>query len=822
MTAFLLTVFICASEVKHPVYPPDYTHEQTDALKKAVAPAMALSVQELYDLVPEQSGIFFCGCPNCDGGAQEHALQWHLGMGDTVQCRYCGMQFPNEHFTSNRSTTLATPSGGIHEYRWYENEEGRQYYFEARAWYEQWQWTRDMALKLANLYALTGDFEYGSRAAAIVGRYAQVFPDYAIRFDYPFRPVRFWPADQKWPYEPGFEPFRGAKFSWWGYGDIPSRLALAYDLLASGDVFERMSDLLGTDIRTRIERDLIRLGYEFVVANPDDYTNMSPGMYCDMIIAGRVLGAPEMVREALERAHTLVETQFFADGWWRECAPSYHWQTLGTLEAIVRALRGYSDPALGPEPPAGEALLAEFIPMLARARQAGEEALLPDGRIMPLNDTWASDRRAPLSESVSRLWPHMGHAILGAGTGETQFQVHINWNASYGHTHLDTGAILLFAHGKEMLSDIGYTHTRYRNWVINSASHNMVVVDQRSQPLKYNQPAMGGNLLFFDDADPHVQLVDLDASPAYPECSIYRRRLLHVHLREGFDYVVDCFDVAGGATHDFFLHGSADEPGTLQTAIELHEPVASLVPDWGGTEPYTGEDCTDTSGERHHPYAFLRNIRAGACEGPLRLTWRYGDTGLTTCLFPEPLSTACQFQSPAIRPAGEVDQHLDDHLMEGFLIRHSGGTSRFLAVHIPWESTEWVTEVTQQAHELTITHETGRETIRLDENRITVTSSEGWEYATGTPAAGKIEAIHTENGEAVIVCDCDVPPAGILRLEAADGRTLCLRAARMDGNRVVLAEDPGLTLDAASQGAVMRFHPRATLPGPLTWTVWPR
>ena len=820
MTAIIVFSLLSASAVNHPVYPPDYGQAQIENLKEAVAPAMAMSPRELYDLVPKQSGIYFCGCPHCDGGTQEHALEWSLGMGDTVKCRYCGMVFPNEEYAPNRAKVLTAPSGAVQEYRWYESEAGRQYFFEARAWYDQWAWTQQMAWKLANLYALTGGNEYGDRAAMIVGRYARVFPDYAVRFDYPFQPVRFWPADQKWPYDPDIAPFRGAKFYWWGYRDIPSRLAIAYDLLAAGDSFERMKEMLGPDIRARIEQDLIRLGYEFVAANPDDYTNMSPGMYCDMVVAGRVIGDAGMVHEAVNRTRTLVESQFFADGWWRECAPSYHWQTVGALGEVVRVVHGYSDPPEYPGPRFENVDFAELIPMLAKAREVGQEGVLPNGRCMPVNDTWSTHMQAPLGESVSRLWPHMGHAVLGAGAGNAQFQLHINWNASYGHTHMDTGAILLFAHGKELLSDIGYTHTRYRNWTINSASHNMVVVDQRSQRLGYDQPAMAGNLLFFDDTDPHVRVVDLDASPAYPSCSVYRRRLIHVHVNEGQDYFVDCFDVTGGETHDYFLHGCADEQGVLETSIELTSPVPSLVPDWGGTRPHTGEDCVDTSGEKHHPYVFLRNILSAACGGPVRITWRYGDTGLMTFLFPEDASTAYRFQSPAIRPADEVDQNLEQHLMDGFMLRHTGGASRFVAVHAPFKTHEWVSGVTLNDGEVTVQRGTVQDSIVVNGEGIAVTSSEGWGYAMGEPVKGGVESIVEQAGEATIVCDREAPPAGIVRLEFGGARTMCLRTARIEGNRIVLAENPGFDFDAAAGRTSLRFHPRETIPGPITWTIW--
>ena len=50
-----------------------------------------------------------------------------------------------------------------------------------------------------------------------------------------------------------------------------------------------------------------------------------------------------------------------------------------------------------------------------------------------------------------------------------------------------------------------------------------------------------------DLAGPPVQVVEVDALPAYNDrCKTYRRMLVHVHVDEGRDYVVDVFDVVGG------------------------------------------------------------------------------------------------------------------------------------------------------------------------------------------------------------------------------------------------------------------------------------
>ena len=167
-----------------------------EALKRAVTPFMAMSIKEVIAVVPSASGIYFIGCPNCHGGAQEMGvLNWEPGMGDKVKCKFCEMEFPNERFPNNKEKVIIAPSGAKQVYRYYQNNEGREYYFEPHAWYERWKWIQQASYQLSQLWVLTGNNEYGDRAAAITGRFAQVFPDYAVRYDYPNVPVKFFPAN---------------------------------------------------------------------------------------------------------------------------------------------------------------------------------------------------------------------------------------------------------------------------------------------------------------------------------------------------------------------------------------------------------------------------------------------------------------------------------------------------------------------------------------------------------------------------------------------------------------------------------------------------
>jgi len=496
---------------------------------------MKLSLGEVINEVPVASGIFFVGCPNCKGGAQEmNVFNWEPQLGNKVICRYCQMIFPNTEFPNNKKKTIMPPGGSPQEYRYYENSEGKEYYFEAHAWYRKWMWIRNAAGDLGQLWKITGEVSYADRAAAILGRFAQVFPDYAIRYDYPNRPVKFFPAGQKWPYE-GLVPYRGAKWSWWGYSDIPVQMAGVYNNLKNGYNWSRMDSVLGPETEKRVINDLLRLGYDFTVANPETYTNMSPRLYRDMITLGRILNDPAMVHEGVDRFNEFIKKGFFADGWWKEGTVSYHDQTVRGLKGVAKSAQGYTDPPEWEGERFENLDLLDEVPVFKKAVEVGQDAILPNGRKIPINDTWFHSKTDPTEKTSSRLWPSLGNAALGNGTGEDQMMVNINWSGNYGHSHYDNASIIFFAEGEELLSDIGYTHTKYRGWTVYTASHNTVVIDQKGQDIGTNENPVTGRLLFYDDTHEHVKTIDVDASPAYEQAKTYRRRLALVNVGQGFN-----------------------------------------------------------------------------------------------------------------------------------------------------------------------------------------------------------------------------------------------------------------------------------------------
>lgn len=809
----------------HPVYVPKDLN--VEALKKTVAPLMQMSLKEVIAEVPEASGIFFIGCPNCHSGAQEmNVLGWKPGMGSTVRCNYCGMVFPNKKFPNNREKVIIAPGGARQVYRYYEDSTGYPYYFEAHAWYEQWLWVRPLAEKLAQIWYITGDNAYGDRAAAIAGRFAQVFPDYAVRYDYPDAPVRFFPADQKWPYE-GLTPYRGAKWRWWGYDDIPTHLANVYDILRSGYDWKRMDALIGPETDKRIARDLLRLGYDFTTANPEEYSNKSPGMYAEMIRVGRILENPVMVHEAVKRFREFFPKGFFADGWWKEGTPSYHDMTIKSLETVVKALEGYVDPPGWKGERFDHPDLSKETALYEKALQVNSEDVLPNGRKIPVNDTWGYDwkfgyaRGKKADSTISRLWPALGNAAAGTGQGENQVMLNVNWSGNYGHSHYDNGAIILYAAGRELLSDIGYTHSKYRGWTIHTASHNTVVIDQKGQDAGSMKKPVTGRLKFYDDKDPHVKVVDVDASPAYAIAGVYRRRLVMVHASAGFDYVVDRFDVKGGQQHDWFLHGMCEEEGTLHTSITLDQPLETLVPAWGGRE--APKTQSDTNPKRFHAYAYLRDIKSGAAAASWTATWRYDSAGLCSHILSEPGTEVFRFRAPSVRRADEDDNKLDDYMSNGIMQRHSGGSSFFIAVHEPFRNAPWIESVKMKGKVIVVRYKLNgniiEDHINLDEEDIAVTSSAGWKYASGSALTGKVISLDNRAGKWRLLIDQPAPEVNYIRLDFSDGGTYYCPVSAVHANSLELKDDPGFTLD---ENGNVRFYtfPQDRHDGPLHYTLF--
>lgn len=685
-----------------PVFRPEVDRSHVADLKKSLAPLMALSEDELARIIPDRSGFRFVDCPNCEGGAEENQLSWSIEDPDRVFCLFCKMRFPNEVYPENGVMRVTNPRGEVQEYPYWEApfpppaqlpgtlshiepDPKYRHYFRAKGWYVAREYFSDAAHHLGKLYYLTGNPAFARRAALILDRFAQVYPGYCARYDAPFRPKVIFEGNRTFPFP--VSPYLAAKWDYWAYGDIPSNLIFAYDLI-------RKSDQLDEDMRRGIEDNLIRGSVSFVRSYPITLSNMDPAILRGLISAGRVLAEPAYVHEAVKWITDLIHMQFFVDGMWREAAVSYHNQTVNGLADVMDLLEGYSDPKGYVHPESGARYedldLSERFPLFEKARRIPDLLRYPNGRVVAVHDTWAREHRASKECSDSNLLGGAGHAWLGRGSGSNQMQAHLHFSGAYGHAHADLLSITLFAHGQERLSDIGYTWTHQRQWASSTLSHSTVVVNGEDQARGHENNPSDGNLLLFVPGDSGFQAVAARGDRAYPGVvRNYRRLLVMIDVSDLDAYVVDMFHVEGGARHEYVLVGDANNDGSIETGLDRSPYGETLLPPDVEVVLPSGETVPGHAEGHNFVYAYVRDVRRAEISAPWNAVFTsegepkggvrvHGVSGLDGELL---------FGSmPSVRRAEESEGRLDDYTMPALIHRREGKdlSSEFVNVLEPF------------------------------------------------------------------------------------------------------------------------------------------
>ncbi|HWQ55263.1 MAG TPA: heparinase II/III family protein [Bryobacteraceae bacterium] len=784
------------------VFPPGVSQADLPGLLKSTAFVRALDENSLIQMVPQRSGLRYVGCPNCNSGRQEGQLSWSPDHPAEVFCTFCNHRYPSPRYPMSGALTVRNPRGETQSYPYWEDPRGYRYFFEARRDDLAREYLAARARELAQLYALTRDRSFARRAALILDRFAEVFPGWCYHYDYPFQ--------QKIVYEGRVPPeqfrpgYRTSRWTWWAYSDIPTPLVQAFDWIRPSGALEELSRAKGIDVAARIENDLFRNAAAQVIANPETYGNMSPSTWTALVTLGRVIGEPAYVDDCVQRLRRFLQSRFFYDGVWPEGAPSYHAQTVGNLSRVLEALKGYG----------GKLDIESLLPSLQRSQAALMKMRLPDGRFAPVHDTWSTSRSAPPPPSESYLLPALGHACLAGGRPAAPSQYHLTWSGGYGHQHADNLSLLIFGHGRELASDLGYTHTRQRAWTLSTAAHNTVVIDGRNQHSGSASVPSDGSLRWFDAGANRIQTVSAAGERGYPDvANLYRRTLIMV----GGRYAVDIFEVDGGRVHDYFLHGDTDFGGTAQTPLPL-EPLLTLLPEGFSWRAAQHEGEARLAAETWWGYGYLRNLRAAAAPSgvPLCVTLRSaGGGGLGVILLPEEGSRLVLGEGPAVRGAKEDDARLDDFSRPFMMLRHDAakGRSTFVAVLEPFASAPEITSVQR---------------VKAPEGTVSLRIVAGGrtELVTYTPdapngrATERLPLIAVE-ADALLVAGSPkaLPrPGEVVRLITGDGWVYPYHVAGAEiaasGVRIRLAEGPGLVFDGASARVRLTAYPQREHTGP--------
>lgn len=676
------------------VFPTDTSAEAIDERRERVAPVLSRSLEELRELVPTGSGgLCFVDCPNCDHGTQDRApWEWSPERPDRVTCGGCGETYPdNPRYPDDEVVTVEAPDGH-HRFPYYERDDGYPLFFAARAAYDRRAWLADRVRDLGDLYAATGDETAARYAGTILDAFARVVPGWAYSYDYPFREPRFSPY-----YDDRIEDvpaFRTSLWTWWAYNDVPVDALAGYEAIRNWD---GLASVGSGDVRDRIESDFFAYIVSFVLGFEDPLSNMSPRVMRDAIRAARVLERPAWVHEAMDRFDRLVGDRFRYDGQWFEPSPSYHRMTVTGLRAVADAAAGYTDPSGYRDPETGArfddlAVDADY-PRFGLADGIDRRVRFPDGAYIPVNDTWATaGRRARQRDhdgagtaSPPAAFGGLGLATLGGDTDGGRWLAYLNASSGTNHKHRDALSIGLYDRGRELLSDIGYTHTKYRAaWAASTMSHNTVVVD--GQDSSFDDAYRDTRLRAVAGDERTFQVATAESAAAYPDATDrYRRTLAAVAPSSADRYLVDVFEVAGGDQHDFLLHGSADEDATAEIPDVALDPYDGRLmnDDVEFVEP-TGEQDRIAGGAG--AYGLMRDVRRGVADGTATVEMRLDeapDTGTRTLVAPVDDLELFLARSPSVRRAGEDDANVTDHWMPSLIARRSGTelSTTFVAAH---------------------------------------------------------------------------------------------------------------------------------------------
>ena len=688
--------------VKHPILKvPAGFKARMDGRKRNHA--LTMSDQEIQALISDKCHFKLVGCPHCNRNVTKRsgsshvakrAFKWSIGKPHQLTCSLCGTTYPHENYPLDKIKKVVNPLGETQEYRYYQDALGQTYFLAALARKRINMFFQARAYELAVQYHLTKDPKYAHKAAVILDRFAEVYPAWPVHGYFPAKAddhnrSRFYDAQPPHPYWSG-------KWSRWFRHEVSWEFAITYDLICNSDALDKLSAARGRDVRRHIETNLLRAMADFF----REYDRGEKSLGCESSLTGlmsfgRVLGEPLYVHDSIRSFKNNVMSKVFYDGVLYCVSPDYHLGILRDLNRTVELARGYSDPPGWTDPVDGLHFqsmdLERDFAVLQKLNNYTRIMTTPQGFHVPVHDSWPASKAAPRSVSRPVLFGGAGHAILGRGKGPNQVQAHLHYSGCYFHAHLDLMNIILYAKGRELLSDIGYSHTRLRPWTWCTLGHNTVVVNGENQ--RYTAV---GNTTLFAAHDGLVQAAEARGMNVSPAISEYRRTLVSVGVSEEDAYVVDLFRVKGGSVHDWVIHGDADHNQTAECSVPLKACDGNMA---------AYNQSAGIPAAKY--YDHITRLHTGQTDTTWNVTFSYRDASpvrLKTTMLGRPGTTLIIGRAPSVRRAGERDADVEKYHMPIVLARRQGRnlSSRFVAVHEPCAGNPLITgvrriEVTSEA-----------------------------------------------------------------------------------------------------------------------------
>ncbi|MCK5805973.1 MAG: hypothetical protein KAI66_24290, partial [Lentisphaeria bacterium] len=223
--------------------------------------------------------------------------------------------------------------------------------------------------------------------------------------------------------------------------------------------------------------------------------------------------------------------------------------------------------------------------------------------------------KAPPTRSSCNLTGR-GFAVMRSGAGDYERSLIAYYGSNTGHNHHESLNLYLFAYGMDLMPGLGYPNISNTTWRQGFWK----------RPIGHNTVATewdsGPEDIRLADqklsvVSPLAALTEIGARRVYPALKEYSRMPILVTVSDEAFYVLDFFRIAGGSDHVYSFHS-----GVGSVALE----GAQFVPQQGGS--YAGEDvafAVRREGEGWRAGSgmqFLHEVSRAMVSGPVSAEWQ--------------------------------------------------------------------------------------------------------------------------------------------------------------------------------------------------------
>jgi hypothetical protein len=702
------------AKAKQKIATQDWAKKQVAALEKGAQFYLAMSDEELWNYIPPAAQMralnvhFGSDCPI--HGAEIHRkgghYPWIMSRDKPfqVKCPIGGEVYPSNKFEPwwEKGLPPVTPENSSPHEKYVDNgagwvnEKGERYWFVPH--YMFWQrWRKDVlggVSTLSQAYLLTGKPEYGHKAAVMLARIAQEYPE----MDY-----------LKQAYHHGYPTkVRGKILDYIWETSTVSNLSSAYDAIYPATDLAadpKLAAFLKTknieNLRTVVERDLITVMIDALMSNQLRGNMGMPQRAMTDLALVLDNNDPKKGHTTKELVEWILKTEpgkttgeidelfyngYYRDGHGGESSPGYSAGWNNAFYEVAKDLNrlgvnlferpkmkkmadillditmiGKFAPSIGDNGSIKgatklwlanvfrEAWLQYRDPRYAKAlAQMGfEDRNLWEDSIAEEIAEFAKKHGTEL-DFKSRNLGGYGLAILETGTGDSRRAVSMYYGAaSGGHGQRDRLSTEAFFFGKPMMTEHGYpAHWLPKNpyWTGNTISHYAVVVNR-----KWQENFFAGHLNLMATA-PNARVMEADAARVYPnDVSLYRHTTAMIDISPSHSYLFDVWRVKGGTQHDWSFHGfpfaDFSSPQFADAPVQKKGTLAGENIAFGA----------DKIPEQSSGFQYLFNVQRahiGSTPDTASATWKSqtDDTALNLTLLNPPAELIAADAEPELQP----------------------------------------------------------------------------------------------------------------------------------------------------------------------------